>query len=830
MKQIIFFAALLLCAGEVLSQSRYYMRYDSVYFERGGGNSELILRNGTRDSTGGILTNIWGGRTAFMKTRLSGDSLFIGIDTFFLGRLDTAINVGGGIGVFRERSGDSLIFKSITNGFGFDLTEIIDESEKVIEIHAAVDTNEIATQTDLSGNTFWQLNSTLLTPKSNYYIKVQNPSTSNTGFSDWPYTSGTLSKSAFGVYGKEPSIDILIDSSSTLQTGNISFRSNKITTGGTADKFPRLPSATFGANAYAVIQSNAFRNPGNAPWTSTIEFYLGDSTGTNINVPFAASGPGNHFFGNRIYHTAEAKEALYFATAINRSSNFAFGSLNTFFAGNLNNLPAYFLNAPIIAPDTTTNKAWVINTTTGAMQAMNWPATGGGGGGSVTDFAFTDGSGFDGTVTSSTSTPTLSLTTTLASGSVPIIGASGALTEDNTNFYFDNTNNRLGLGTTAPTHPLTLAQTQAFSGATLYKTTDQVTNFGRGNIRMRSSGTTPIMEYDIQTGGTVTGGYHSFMVAGVEKLAVDAAQATFSGNFFFSPDATHDIGRLSGSPFRPRNLYLSGSAQFGAPANTSIARQLHVVTQNAVTNAITNLARFAHMTSGTAAAGSGVGIEFEAENAAGTQIITGSITNPYTTATAGSEAAELAFNVVSSGSSSERLRLGQYLSTPTGTTSRSARHGGVVWNTISTVSTSGTSETDLHTRTTEASVLAADGEWIEWKSIGILNPGNTENGATITIRAYWAGTEVFETAATAPAAAVPYTITVRVQRMSSSSAMVTTEISGGGFSITLVSPAIVNVTTTFSNTNILKVTGETTDADQALNSITSEFKWFPTNQ
>lgn len=36
-------------------------------------------------------------------------------------------------------------------------------------------------------------------------------------------------------------------------------------------------------------------------------------------------------------------------------------------------------------------------------------------------------------------------------GSVPFAGASGTLTQDNANFFFDDTNNRLGLGTATPT-------------------------------------------------------------------------------------------------------------------------------------------------------------------------------------------------------------------------------------------------------------------------------------------------------------------------------------------------------------------------------------------
>lgn len=72
--------------------------------------------------------------------------------------------------------------------------------------------------------------------------------------------------------------------------------------------------------------------------------------------------------------------------------------------------------------------------------------TGAGGSGTVTNFIFTDANGFDGTVTSSTTTPTLSLTTTLTAGSVFFAGAAGAINEDNSNLFFDNTNNILGIG------------------------------------------------------------------------------------------------------------------------------------------------------------------------------------------------------------------------------------------------------------------------------------------------------------------------------------------------------------------------------------------------
>lgn len=102
---------------------------------------------------------------------------------------------------------------------------------------------------------------------------------------------------------------------------------------------------------------------------------------------------------------------------------------------------------------------------------------GGGGSGTVTSFSFTDGSGFDGTVTNASSTPALALTTTLTAGSVFLAGSSGALAEDNTNFFYNNTDDRLGLGTNSPASRLnvvtnSLGVTQAItSGLSLVNTT-----------------------------------------------------------------------------------------------------------------------------------------------------------------------------------------------------------------------------------------------------------------------------------------------------------------------------------------------------------------------
>lgn len=69
----------------------------------------------------------------------------------------------------------------------------------------------------------------------------------------------------------------------------------------------------------------------------------------------------------------------------------------------------------------------------------------------INSLVFNDANGFDGTIALVGSVATLTITTALTTGSVGFIGTSGALLQDNANFFWDDTNNRLGIGTNAPT-------------------------------------------------------------------------------------------------------------------------------------------------------------------------------------------------------------------------------------------------------------------------------------------------------------------------------------------------------------------------------------------
>lgn len=77
----------------------------------------------------------------------------------------------------------------------------------------------------------------------------------------------------------------------------------------------------------------------------------------------------------------------------------------------------------------------------------------------INSLVFSDANGFDGTISLVGSVATLTITTALTTGSVPFIGASGALSQDNANFFWDNTNKWLGIGTNNPSTPLDVHST-----------------------------------------------------------------------------------------------------------------------------------------------------------------------------------------------------------------------------------------------------------------------------------------------------------------------------------------------------------------------------------
>lgn len=138
---------------------------------------------------------------------------------------------------------------------------------------------------------------------------------------------------------------------------------------------------------------------------------------------------------------------------------------------------------------------------------------------------------------------------TFTQGSIVFAGASGVYSQDNASLFFDDTNNRLGLLTTAPTHTLTLGSTG--TGFSLYNTSDQTTNYERLVLNTATN----IYQLFTMSGGT---GVARNLRIGDSGGYLDFAPAASSGNPKFTYDRS---AATSGSLFR---LTSSGGMTGGA--------------------------------------------------------------------------------------------------------------------------------------------------------------------------------------------------------------------------------------------------------------------------
>jgi hypothetical protein len=93
--------------------------------------------------------------------------------------------------------------------------------------------------------------------------------------------------------------------------------------------------------------------------------------------------------------------------------------------------------------------------------------------------------------------------TAFTAGSVVFAGASGVYSQKNANFFWDNTNNRLGIGTTSPTVSLAISATDAI--LLPVGTTGQQPTGATGMLRFNSS-TTSFEGYNGTAWGSIGGG------------------------------------------------------------------------------------------------------------------------------------------------------------------------------------------------------------------------------------------------------------------------------------------------------------------------------------
>src|SRR6185369_5717987 len=128
-------------------------------------------------------------------------------------------------------------------------------------------------------------------------------------------------------------------------------------------------------------------------------------------------------------------------------------------------------------------------------------------------------------------------------GSLIFAGASGVLSQDNANFFVDDTNNRLGLGTTSPLATLDVRGTSgtvpvaSIAGNTSF-TSLVVSNSGNGDLFTASKG--GATKFSILNSGNIS-------FAGTNSVLSTITSAATAGQIYNFPNASGDICLTSGN-------------------------------------------------------------------------------------------------------------------------------------------------------------------------------------------------------------------------------------------------------------------------------------------
>jgi hypothetical protein len=138
--------------------------------------------------------------------------------------------------------------------------------------------------------------------------------------------------------------------------------------------------------------------------------------------------------------------------------------------------------------------------------------------------------------------------TAFTTGSVVFSGASGTYTEDNASFFWDDTNNRLGIGTASPTAPLTVfGNTNIGSGLAASITTlkgNNNWNFSQLNLIRNAANTASprffgmLLDAD-STSSTTVGAYNAIWGAYDSAPTTSSTSAALNGAMVYGAYAGH---------------------------------------------------------------------------------------------------------------------------------------------------------------------------------------------------------------------------------------------------------------------------------------------------
>lgn len=217
--------------------------------------------------------------------------------------------------------------------------------------------------------------------------------------------------------------------------------------------------------------------------------------------------------------------------------------------------------------------------------------------------------------------------------------------------YWDATNNRLGIGG-SPT--ATLHISSPLGGQNTGMLLQQIANNATSGLSYAS------IDFQVPTTGLI-GQFLStasnYSAAGVNLAGNSVALTSLTSQLWFAAGNAAGFVNFNTGGYGASNerMRITSAGLIGI-GTSSPDRLLHPELSGSATNTVGLPLRLSHITSGTAAAGFGVGWELEAENASGTNRVIGQEEAVYTTATNAAEVSDLVFRTMRAGTLTESLR------------------------------------------------------------------------------------------------------------------------------------------------------------------------------
>lgn len=791
--------------GIAQGQSVGYWRYDTIVLQKIGGNSELKILNATRGVTGGVLTNMGNGRTAFVVPS-AGGSTNTSIGTGFRIGVNSTNNIkslsakygitldsatAGEVGI---RADTATLFPAVratipggSSGFSFN------DSLKWVSVisYGADPTGAVSSTTAFNAAIATGL--TVYVPPGRYLIHTNT-------------TQLATKQTIIGEYGQS----VLFTDTTTcniITTGDSSTVAN-LTLYGTGQG--TIPGGTLTLqNGIVIAEDAATIINCSAKSFDGSGFYLLPTSGSKYYNKFYGCYAEDCTVGffdilNSEYaifdgcHAQSCVVAFWDRSAgnnryVNCTGNNSTDGFRLTAGGNGDHGSVVGCTF-----NHNTNNINVQSCTNGQLFIGNQLWSGNiliGSTGTANKVIFRNNFISNGTIT-----PT---TTTTCIISDNAFGTSVVETAVAGTYYFNNTGSTTNAFfetvTDGVTTPTLTGGTAAGSGITYKSTTGTGTTTGMAH-RWVGGTNGNLTLAQINNDGMMSIGSAGFAPMTNVRLRLAGANSSAANYTLYATNSNGDV-----------ILYGENNANVNMGAVTTMGNN-----NTALTNTIKYPGVFQHITSGTASAGFGVGVQFNAESGSGTVRTQGSFTFPYTDVTNAAEYADFTVNAIRGGSLVERLRAKDAALTYTKGASITMGIGANLKTVFASVGNVGTGEDDLQTFTVPAGTLSIDGDYIDFTM-------SFSVAANSTLKVFFGATQLFTFAALATDAV--YRVTGQVVRTGATTQRATFEMKGGSGTIVTgyQTPA-----ETLSGTVVLKATGEGTSNNDIIQTLMT-VKYFPFN-